>query len=191
MRKLLHLCTVLFSTIILFSCDDSDDMMSTDMNMPVQGPDLMAYGLTANNELVAFNANNPKMFTSKTAVTGVVSGEKLMSIDFRPATGELYALSNASKLYIINTSNASARAVSTTAFSPAVSGTIASIDFNPTVDRIRLVSNTGQNLRLHPETGAVAATDMNINGGGTPAVTGVAYTNSKSGASSTVCMILI
>jgi hypothetical protein len=61
--------------------------------MPVQGPDLMAYGLTANNELVAFNANNPKMFTSKTAVTGVVSGEKLMSIDFRPATGELYALS--------------------------------------------------------------------------------------------------
>jgi hypothetical protein len=107
------------------------------MNMPVQGPDLMAYGLTANNELVAFNANNPKMFTSKTAVTGVVSGEKLMSIDFRPATGELYALSNASKLYIINTSNASARAVSTTAFSPAVSGTIASIDFNPTVDRIR------------------------------------------------------
>ncbi|MCQ4140809.1 DUF4394 domain-containing protein [Chryseobacterium sp. EO14] len=186
MRKLLHLCTVLFSVTILFSCDDSDDMMSMDMNMPVQGPDLMAYGLTANNELVAFNANNPKMFSSKTAVSGVVSGEKLMSIDFRPATGELYALSNASKLYIINTSNASARAVSTSAFSPAVSGTIASIDFNPTVDRIRLVSNTGQNLRLHPETGAVAATDMNINGGGTPSVAGVAYTNSKSGASSTV-----
>lgn len=185
MRKLLHLCTVLFSISILFSCNDSENMMSP-IEMPVQGPDLMAYGLTSSNELVSFNSNNPKVFISKTTVTGVVSGEKLISIDFRPATGELYALSSASKLYIINTSNASARAVSTTAFSPAVSGTIASIDFNPTVDRIRLVSNTGQNLRLHPETGAVAATDMNINGGGTSSVAGIAYTNSKSGASSTV-----
>lgn len=152
----------------------------------IKGPDLIVYGITANNELVSFNSNNPKMFISKTSVSGVVSGEKLMSIDFRPATGELYALSNASKLYIINTSNASARAVSNTAFTPAVSGIIASIDFNPTVDRIRLVSNTGQNLRLHPETGAVAATDTNINSGSSASVTGVAYTNSKSGASSTV-----
>jgi hypothetical protein len=32
-------------------------------------------------------------------------------------------------------------------------------DFNPTVDRIRVVSNTGQNLRLHPVTGVVASTD--------------------------------
>lgn len=184
MRKLLHLLTAVFSFIILFSCDDSEDMMP--MDMTTQGPDLMVYGITSNNELVSFNANNPKNFSSKVSVTGVVSGEKLMSIDFRPATGELYALSNASKLYIINTSSASARVVGTTAFSPAVSGTIASIDFNPTVDRIRVVSNTGQNLRLHPETGAVAATDMNINGGGTPSVAGIAYTNSKSGASSTV-----
>lgn len=184
MRKLLHLLTAVFSFIILFSCDDSEDMMP--MDMTAQGPDLMVYGITSNNELVSFNANNPKNFSSKVSVTGVVSGEKLMSIDFRPATGELYALSNASKLYIINTSSASARVVGTTAFSPAVSGTIASIDFNPTVDRIRLVSNTGQNLRLHPETGAVAATDMNINGAGTPSVAGIAYTNSKSGASSTV-----
>ncbi|WP_228438576.1 DUF4394 domain-containing protein [Chryseobacterium pennae] len=154
-------------------------------NIP-QSPNLMVYGITAMNELVYFNSNNPKTFTSKTAVTGVVSGEKLLSIDFRPATGELYALSNASKLYIINTSNASARPVSSTAFTPLISGTIASIDFNPTVDRIRLVSNTGQNLRIHPETGATAATDTNINGTGGPSITGLAYTNSKAGTTSTI-----
>ena len=153
----------LFAFIALFSCDNSDENSMTE-NINPQGSDLMVYGITAMNELVYFNSNNPKTFTSKTAVTGVTSGEKLLSIDFRPATGELYALSNASKLYIINTSNASARVVSSTAFTPMISGTIASIDFNPTVDRIRLVSNTGQNLRLHPETGAVAATDINING---------------------------
>jgi len=185
MKKLLHLCLALFTVTTIFSCDDSDDnMMMVEEN--VKGPDVMVYGLTGTNELVAFNSNNPKMFTSKTAVAGIVAGEKLLSIDFRPATGELYALSNASKLYIINTSNASARVVSSTAFSPAISGPIASIDFNPTVDRIRLVSSTGQNLRLHPETGALAASDTNISGSGSPSITGVAYTNSKAGASSTV-----
>ncbi|RQO36623.1 hypothetical protein DBR39_16200 [Chryseobacterium sp. KBW03] len=184
MRKLLHICLALFAFATLFSCDNSDENYMSE-NTP-QGPDLMVYGITAMNELVYFNSNNPKTFTSKTAVTGVTSGEKLLSIDFRPATGELYALSSASKLYIINTSNASARAVSSTAFAPLISGTIASIDFNPTVDRIRLVSNTGQNLRLHPETGAVAATDITINGTGTPSITGLAYTNSKAGATATV-----
>jgi hypothetical protein len=40
----------------------------------------------------------------------------------------------------------------------------ASLDFNPTVDRIRLVTASGQNLRLHPELGTVVATDGSING---------------------------
>ncbi len=184
MRKLLHLCLALFVMNALSSCDNSEEMMMTE-NM-IQGPDLKVFGITSANELVSFNANNPQLFTSKTAITGITSGEKLLSIDFRPATGELYGLSNASKLYIINTSTASARAVGSAAFSPAIAGSIASIDFNPTVDRIRMVSNTGQNLRLHPETGAVAATDSNINGTGSPSVTGIAYTNSKAGVSSTV-----
>ncbi|WP_079243266.1 DUF4394 domain-containing protein [Chryseobacterium indologenes] len=184
MRKLLHMYLALFAITTLFSCDHSDENTMSE-NIP-QGPDLMVYGITAMNELVYFNANNPKMFTSKTAVTGVASGEKLLSIDFRPATGELYALSNASKLYIINTSNASARPISSTAFTPMISGTIASIDFNPTVDRIRLVSNSGQNLRLHPETGAVAVTDIPINGTGSASITGLAYTNSKAGAATTI-----
>ncbi|REC62749.1 hypothetical protein DRF65_07965 [Chryseobacterium pennae] len=184
MRKLLHFYLALFVITTFFSCDNSDENHMSE-NIP-QSPNLMVYGITAMNELVYFNSNNPKTFTSKTAVTGVVSGEKLLSIDFRPATGELYALSNASKLYIINTSNASARPVSSTAFTPLISGTIASIDFNPTVDRIRLVSNTGQNLRIHPETGATAATDTNINGTGGPSITGLAYTNSKAGTTSTI-----
>ena len=184
MRRLLHYYIALFAIVTLFSCDSSDDYIQEPQNN-IPGPDVLVYGITPANELVSFNAKNPKSFISKTAVTGITVGEKLLSIDFRPATGELYGLSDASKLYIINTSNSSARIVSSTAFSPAISGTLASIDFNPTVDRIRLVSNTGQNLRLHPETGAVAATDMNINGSGAPSITGVAYTNSKAGASTT------
>ena len=149
------------------------------------GPDQTVYAINDNNELIKFNAMAPATAMSKMAITGITAGEKLMSIDFRPATGELYALSNASKVYIINQQSGNSRVVGAAAFTPAVSGTLAAIDFNPTVDRIRLVTNTGQNLRLNPETGAVAATDLAINGGSSPMITGVAYTNSKAGAATT------
>ena len=185
MKKLFNFCVATFAIVSVISCDNDD----TITGMPEEpaatvGPNQLAYGLTENNELVAFNANNPSNFNSKTAIAGIAAGEKLLSIDFRPATGELYALSNASKFYIINAATATSRVVSTTAFTPGITGTIASIDFNPTVDRIRLVSNTGQNLRLNPETGSVAATDTSI--ATTSSITGIAYTNSKSGASSTI-----
>lgn len=170
-----------FAIVSLLSCDNED--VNTMPEEPNPAPDLMVYALTENNQLVTFNTNNSSTFTSTKPIMGIPSGEKLLSIDFRPATGELYAVSNASKFYIINTSTASTRMVSTTSFSPVISGNVASIDFNPTVDRIRLVTNTGQNLRLHPETGAIAATDTNI--ANTSSIMGIAYTNSVSGATST------
>jgi len=180
MKKLLTLLVAGAVIGTTLSCNDDDN---NGMEPMAQGPDIMVYGLTESNELVSFNGNNSSTFMSKTAVTGITSGEKLMSIDFRPATGELYALSNASKLYVINTATSAARPVSTTAFTPAIAGTIASIDFNPTVDRIRLVSNTGQNLRLNPETGVTAFMDGSV--ATTSSISGIAYTNSTSGATST------
>ena len=174
------LALILFAFV---SCDNEDTVEIPPMEESSTGPNLMVYGLTESNEMVMFNANNPGSFISKTPISGIPATEKLLSIDFRPATGELYALSNASKFYIINTASGTSRMVSGTAFTPAISGAIASIDFNPTVDRIRLVTNNGQNLRLNPETGMVAATDTNI--ATTSSVCGIAYTNSKSGATST------
>lgn len=185
MKKLFNLCLATFAIVSVVSCDDDNNIVEMPEESTVTvGPNQIAYGLTENNELVAFNANNPSVFSSKTAISGITAGEKLLSIDFRPATGELYALSNASKFYIINTATATSRAVNTTAFTPAIAGTIASIDFNPTVDRIRLVTNTGQNLRLNPENGVLAAMDTSI--ATTSSISGIAYTNSKSGASSTI-----
>ncbi|MGI9651696.1 DUF4394 domain-containing protein [Chryseobacterium sp. RLHN22] len=180
MKKLSYICLAVFTLLTAFSCNDDMESMPEEQIMK---PDVMVYGLTENNQLVEFNANNSSSFSSTKTIMGIPSGEKLLSIDFRPATGELYAVSNASKFYIINLSTANARAVSTTSFTPAISGSVASIDFNPTVDRIRLVTNTGQNLRINPETGVIAATDISITT--TSSIMGIAYTNSISGATST------
>jgi hypothetical protein len=119
------------------------------------------------------------------AITGLTSGERLLAIDFRPATGQLYGVSSASRLYVINQNTGAARAIGAGAFSPAVTGNLVGFDFNPTVDRIRLVTSTGQNLRLNPETGTVAATDGVLNGVAGAAITGAAYTNNINGVGST------
>ncbi len=162
------------------SCDKNDDVMT----VPVVKPDIVFYGLSNSNQLIKYNAKASQTAISTTTITGLPGGEKIIAIDFRPATGQLYGLGNTSRLYVINHETGAATALGTASFTPAISGTLAGFDFNPTVDRIRMVTSTGQNLRLNPETGTVAATDMPLNRG-TPGVVAVAYTNSMAGASTT------
>jgi hypothetical protein len=142
------------------------------------------FGVNTSNQLVRFESETPGTLTNVGAVTGLQAGENIIGIDFRPATGQLYALGSTSRLYIINRTTAVATAVGGQ-FSTLLSGTDFGFDFNPTVDRIRVVSNTGQNLRLNPNNGAIAAVDGPINPG-TPQVTGVAYTNSFGVSTTTV-----
>jgi hypothetical protein len=165
------------------SCNDDDENMS---EPAVVAPNVNFTALSNNNSIVKYNATNLTSPTSTTPITGLTAGEQIVSIDYRPATGQLYALGSSSRLYFINEETGLATAVGASAFSPAISGVNASINFNPTVDRIRLVTESGQNLRLHPELGTVAATDGAINGVTGARVGAVAYTNSTSGASTTV-----
>jgi hypothetical protein len=146
----------------------------------------IAYATTAGNMLVRFNPTNGT--NNSVALTGLAANETVVGLDFRPANGGLYAISNQSRLFTINTASGSMAVVGTTLF-PALSGTSFGFDFNPTVDRIRLVSNTGQNLRLHPDLGTVVATDGNLNPG-TPFVSAAAYTNSVAGATATTLFVI-
>jgi hypothetical protein len=160
------------------ACDKNDDIATSKTDLTFQA-------LGDNNQLFLFSSTSVTTAPTAVAITGLQTGERILSVDYRPATGQLYGLGSTSRLYIINPTTGAARAVGA-AFTPAISGTNATIDFNPTVDRLRLVSNTGQNLRLNPETGAVMTTDGSINGVTGAAVSAVAYTNSVAGASSTV-----
>ncbi|WP_338873024.1 DUF4394 domain-containing protein [Spirosoma sp. SC4-14] len=147
--------------------------------------DFVVYALTDNNQLLKLNTQNPGVILSTLTVTGIQNNERLIGIDFRPATGQLYAVSNDSRIYAINLANGMATVIGSAPFSPAINGDVVGFDFNPTVDRIRLVTNQGQNLRLHPETGATAAIDGAINGVPNVAISGVAYTNSRAGVTTT------
>jgi hypothetical protein len=188
------LCTFLMLLLLVFfsSCkNDSIIEPEMDMNasddvaeLRVPRPNITFVVLTDFNTLLTYNTGNTYTPQKKVAIGGLASDEKILAIDYRPATGQLYGVSSASRIYVLNPETGMARAIGTAAFSPALNGTIVGFDFNPTVDRIRLVTNNGQNLRLNPETGTVAATDANLNPG-TPSVVGVAYTNNKAGATTT------
>jgi hypothetical protein len=137
----------------------------------------------AQNQLLTIDSATPGTISSTVGITGLQGGESILGIDFRPATGVLYGLGSTSRLYTINTATGAATQVgSAGAFT--LSGTSFGFDFNPTVDRLRVIGNTGQNLRLNPNDGTLAATDTPINGGPT-ALVGSAYTNNFAGASST------
>ena len=148
------------------------------------------FGLTTTNSLLGFDSASPGTVSS-ISITGLQAGEQLLGIDFRPATQTLYALGSTSRLYSLNTSTGAATQVgSAGAFT--LSGTAFGFDFNPTVDRIRVTSNTGQNLRLNPNDGTLTATDTPLayatgdaNAGAAPRVVGSAYTNSFAGATTT------
>lgn len=172
---------LLLVAFALVSCnDDTDPVIET----PGMTPMVSFTALAEGNQLYFFEEGNLTAQASMQTISGLPSGEMILSIDYRPATGQLYALGSSSRLYLINENSGVATPLGAGPFTPAIEG-MASLDFNPTVDRIRLVSESGQNLRLHPETGAVVATDGRINGGMSPKIAAIAYTNSVSGATST------
>jgi hypothetical protein len=143
----------------------------------------LVYGITFDNNLFSFDSATPNNVLTGVYVSGLQTNEFIQAIDFRPATGELFALGSTNRVYTLNTSTAAATAVGGP-FTPALNGVAYGMDFNPTVDRIRVHSSSNQNLRLNPITGAVAFTDPNLfyaagdpGAGLDPNVVATAYTN--------------
>ena len=123
-------------------------------------------GLVEGNTLVTFDSARPGDLLSALPITGLTGGELILGIDFRPETGQLYGFGHLGapgvRLYIFDPVTGAATLVSTLALAadPAdttdpytdVFGTDFGVDFNPVPDRIRLVTDTGQNLRVNPDT---------------------------------------
>jgi len=157
-------------------------------------------GVTTDDKIFEMaQANSPGTFTTPISITGISAGQTIAGIDYRPNTGELYALgynaalsSGNARLYVINKTTGAATAIGTNAIDLNLGNGSISIDFNPTVDRIRIVGANGKNYRLHPVTGAIVATDGDlayatgdVNSSTVAQIGACAYTNSYIGSEST------
>ena len=147
-------------------------------------PVATVFAATTDNNLVSFKPGTPGTYDTSTAITGLQGGENVIGIDFRQANGKLYAATNAGRIYTVDpatavatiASNLTADATDTTNPLMMLSGNTFGVDFNPVADRLRIVSDTGQNLRVNVDTGATT-TDSAINPGA-PQVVAVAYKQS-------------
>jgi Domain of unknown function (DUF4394) len=188
------------SAVLLAACGGGDDYNTPTMPPP---PTPVAVGdtvaLTATGKVLSFNRATPSTLVGMVTVTGIGSGETLLGIDLRPADGQLYALSSLGKVYTIDASTGAATLKATLAADPAdttapfaaVAGTRFSVDFNPTVDRLRVVSDTGMNIRVNVDTGATFTDGvLNLNGA-TPTVVAAAYSNNFDGATATQLFDLV
>lgn len=166
-------------------------------NVPPTASGRLVYALAANNNLISFDASLPGVVRTLVPVSGIVTGQVLAGMDFRPATGELFALgynstSGEARLYTIDPTSGVATPIGAMPMSLSTNMGKISLDFNPTVDRIRVTGSNNVNYRLHPVTGMLAATDGNLsfatgdaNNGKNPSIGAGAYTNSFPGATST------
>lgn len=166
---------------------------NTPFESNTNNPEGITFYALAGNTLDKYSTSNPEMVLGSAMITGLQTGESVLGLDFRPKTGQLYALGSNSRVYIVNPNSG----VATFAFSfktasglqVLLSGTSFGFDFNPQVDRLRIISNTGQNLRVVPDnaTVGIAGTTF-VDGSINPqpaSVNGVAYDNNIAGTPST------
>lgn len=138
---------------------------------------LVAIGLTANQQLIKFAADRPALACTIGTVD-LPGSEALIGIDFRVQDGSLYGVGNTGGVYALNTRTAAATKISQ--LTVALNGTSFGVDFNPAADRLRIISDTGQNLRHNINPGGTTLVDGPLTYPPSTAavgVTGAAYTN--------------
>lgn len=149
---------------------------------------LLATGLSGGTALVRLVVQDDgvEKIGRPVPLSGLTLDTRLVGIDVRPNGGALYGLGDRGGVYTLDRVTGSATKVAT--LDQTLSGSSFDIDFNPTVDRLRIISDTGQNLRANVDTGATlvdGTLNYPVDGGTGPAaqgVSGAAYTNSDNSA---------
>jgi Domain of unknown function (DUF4394) len=146
-----------------------------------------------NNTLLFFDSATPAT-TGSVTVVGLGAAETIRGIDARPKTGELHAVTattgsaanSVPRSYIVLRDTAVALPAGQTSALLAGWGDVAAgWDFNPVVDRARLVNVNDENARINPFNGALAGNDTDITPAATTALVGAAYDRNADGAAAT------
>lgn len=161
----------------------SADRQDDDRFHNVIADKLRVIGLTDDGRLVRFRSDSPRRARDIAAIKGLAGTDtEIVGIDFRVQDGKLYGVGNGGGVYTIDTTTARAQLVNN--LSVPLSGTTFGVDFNPAADRLRIISDTGQNLAHNVNAGGVTLANGTLTYTAPPAtpvpatgVTGAAYTN--------------
>ena len=142
-------------------------------------PGLTVFGLTDDQRLVRFRECDPEKLKEVGYITGLSGDdEALVGVDFRVQDGRLYGVGDGGGVYVLDTKTAAATFASQITID--LDGTNFGVDFNPAADRLRIISDAGQNLRHNVIPGFVTLLDSALNytaGTSATGISGAAYTN--------------
>ncbi|TYB44852.1 DUF4394 domain-containing protein [Actinomadura chibensis] len=123
-----------------------------------QNARLQAFGISSDGTLVAaFKTDAPQVLDWVRTPTGLVTDTSLIGIDFRVQDGKLYVVGNYGGIYTVSLDAGSESTLTKVSqLTVALKGTNFGVDFNPALDRLRVISDAGQNLRHDLNTNTTA-----------------------------------
>jgi len=143
-------------------------------------------GLVDGKSIVTIDPGTRKV-TGKADIKGV---SNVVGIDVRPADGMLYGLTHDGWIVMIDAK--SGQATQKSKMSEMLkTGTVATVDFNPVADRLRVMGSDGTSLRVNVDDGKATVDgshkfkDGDANAVKTPQVIAGAYSNAVKGTQST------
>ncbi|WP_030227006.1 DUF4394 domain-containing protein [Streptomyces sp. NRRL WC-3626] len=111
---------------------------------------LRAFAITSDGTRMAtFTTDRPDILDWVRVVKGLVGDTALVGIDFRVQNGLMYGVGNQGGIYTIQTPPQTVDVVVTKVSQLTIPlyGTNFGVDFNPAANRLRVISDNGQNLR--------------------------------------------
>ncbi|WLW52603.1 DUF4394 domain-containing protein [Streptomyces sp. YU58] len=162
---------------------------------PAATPSLRAFGISGDGTLMAtFTTDRPNVLDWVRAVTGLSGDTGLIGIDFRVQDGLLYGVGNKGGIYTVKPATPTTDVVVTkvSQLQYTLHGTNFGVDFNPAADRLRVISDNGQNLR-HNLNDHSTVQDLNLTTppieGTTKGVSAAAYTNNDLNAATATTLV--
>lgn len=144
-------------------------------------------GLVDGTSIAAIDPGSRKV----TGMVPIKGASNIIGIDVRPADGLVYGITSDGSIVTIDPK--SGQATQKSKLSDTLkSGVVATVDFNPVADRLRVMGSDGTSLRVNVDDGKSTVDgshkfkDGDANAGKTPRIVAGAYSNSVKGTQSTI-----
>jgi Domain of unknown function (DUF4394) len=188
---------VFAAMLIAASSDQSVGNAQTSITAGLTLPNRNIYALTTDQSLYILRPGATQY--SRLGRINTQVGDNVIEMDFRPADGRLYCVTDVGRIYTVDLSSANfgnTTLVSTTnpRLTTGFGGAV--LDFNPVLNAVRLVGQNDQNLAVVNQNGGnlnatavqtrLAYVAGDINAGQDPEIVAGAYTNNVNGAANTL-----